>query len=255
MTATTGAAGPARQKTAKPVTMAAFLVAALAAAPGLAAVTDRVPLPHLRPHLATDRRGPAPLAPAQPGQPAPIAAAPGRPLTQADALANISNYFNSFRSMEGQFVQVGPNGEKSEGTFFLTKPGKIRFHYRPPTRLDVIADGQSVAVRDLKANTQDMYPLSKTPLRYLLADHMDLASGNLVKEVRADRDTLSVVIVEKSAYTDGQLTLIFDRRTYELKQWIVTDAQGLNTSVAVYNVSLNKREDPGLFFIDMAPTR
>ena len=94
-----------------------------------------------------------------------------------------------------------------------------------------------------------MYPLSKTPLRYLLANEIDLTSSAVVDEVREEADLISVVIVEKSALVKGKLTLIFDRETYELRQWIVTDAQGLNTSVAIFNTVTGKRPDPQLFKI------
>jgi outer membrane lipoprotein-sorting protein len=238
-----------------------------AAASPLAAVYDPVPLPRPRPELAAIS---APAVPAvqpaaqpadgglklpgflQPKKKAPPGPSPFSPDEQA-ALASISAYFNSFRTMEGQFVQSGPNGEQSEGVFFISKPGKIRFHYRPPVRLDVIADGSSVAVRDNKAKTQDLYPLSKTPLKYLLADDIDLTSGDVVRQVRIEPDIISVLIVQKSAFVDGKLTMIFDRNTYELKQWIVTDAQGLNTSVAVFNLATGKKPDPGLFRIVVNP--
>jgi outer membrane lipoprotein-sorting protein len=172
---------------------------------------------------------------------------------QQIALAEISDYFNSFRTMEGEFVQIGPRGEQSEGVFVIAKPGKIRFHYKPPVRLDVIADGSSVAIRDNRARTQDMYPLSKTPLRYLLAENIDLTSSSIVDEIREERDLISLVIIEKSALIQGKLTLIFDRKTYELRQWIVTDAQGLNTSVAIFNTATGKRPDPALFYISINP--
>jgi outer membrane lipoprotein-sorting protein len=227
-------------------------LALLLTGPALAAVKDRVPLPHLRPHQSADGQVATPQAPGAPAARQPTAAAPAKPLTQQQILASITDYFNSFRTMEGNFVQVGPNGERSEGAFFLAKPGRIRFHYRPPTRLDVIADGQSVAVRDNKEMTQDLYPLSKTPLRYLLAERIDLTSAQIVREVHLDHDAVSIVIVEPSV--EGRLTMIFDRRTYELKQWVVTDAQGLNTTVAVYNVATGKPEDPGLFRIDVSAT-
>jgi outer membrane lipoprotein-sorting protein len=229
------------------------LGAGLAAEAAAAAVTDPVPLPRPRPQIASAS------APADSGgsilpkflQPKKKAAAanPGVPQTQRELLAGISGYFNSFRTMEGQFVQVGPNGEQSEGVFFISKPGKIRFHYRPPVKLDVISDGSSVAIRDNKAMTQDLYPLSKTPLRYLLADRIDLTDGGMVSEVREDKDTIAIVIVQKSAFVDGKLTMIFDRNTYELKQWIVTDAQGLDTSVAIFGVATGKPQDPSYFKI------
>jgi outer membrane lipoprotein-sorting protein len=233
------------------------LAGALASGAAFAAVTDPVPLPRLRPALATDAP-PPPVAKVEPrggiqfpklfqrkkdSRPSPF------PPEQQALLANIDAYFNSFRTMEGQFTQIGPNGEQSEGVFFLSRPGKIRFHYRPPVKLDIIADGSSVAVRDNKAMTQDLYPLSKTPLRYLLADQIDLTSGDLVRQIHVEPDLISLVIVEKSTLVEGKLTLIFDRKTYALRQWIVTDAQGLDTSVAVFNTAFDKPQDQALFRI------
>src|SRR5690606_37610025 len=118
---------------------------------------------------------------------------------QQQILANINAYFNSFRLMEGQFIQFGPNGEQSEGVFFLNRLGKIRFHFKAPSRLDVIADGSSVAIKDGRTGTQDLYPLSKSPLRYLLADLIDLTSADIVNSVKEEPDLVSVVIVQKSA--------------------------------------------------------
>ena len=113
--------------------------------------------------------------------------------------------------------------------------------------------GGLLAIRDNKARTQDLYPLSKTPLKYLLADSIDLTSSDIVKQVRLEPDIISVLIVQKSAFVEGKLTMIFDRKTFELKQWIVTDAQGLNTSVAVFNLATGKPQDPGLFRIVINP--
>ena len=156
---------------------------------------------------------------------------------------------NSFRTMEGQFIQFGPRGEQSEGDFYISRPGKIRFKYSPPVQLDVIADGRNVAVRNRRTATNDYYPLNKTPLRYLLANDIDLTSG-IVNEVRTEPDLIALIIVEDSRLVKGKLTLIFDRHNFELKQWIVTDAQGLNTSVAIYNTTTGTRPDPQLFAIN-----
>ena len=170
--------------------------------------------------------------------------------SQQEALWNINAYFNRFKTMEGDFIQFGPRGEQSEGAFFISRPGKIRFQYSPPVKLDVISDGKNVSILNTRTMTQDFYPLGKTPLRYLLADNIDLLEPGLVDEVREESDLIAVVIVEKSKLVSGKLTLVFDRNSYDLKQWIVTDAQGLNTSVAVYNVTTGKRSSPELFKIN-----
>ena len=135
-------------------------------------------------------------------------------------------------------------------------PGKIRFHYRPPVKLDVIADGRNVAVRDNRDDDPGL--LSAVEDAAALSPRRPASTSprtTLVSEVREEPDLIAVVIVEKSAFVDGKLTLIFDRKTYELKQWIVTDAQGLNTSVAIYNVTTGKQPDPGLFKITYLQTR
>jgi len=169
---------------------------------------------------------------------------------QMAALRKINAYFNSIRTMQGRFIQFGPSGEQSEGVFFLARPGKIRFNYSPPVKMDVVADGNQVAIRDNKMMTQDLYPLKKTPLRYLLADQMDLTSSNIVRKLIEEPDLISLVLEQGSAFGGGSLKLIFDTRTYELRQWVVTDSQGLDTSVAVYDVEIGKPADPKNFKIN-----
>jgi outer membrane lipoprotein-sorting protein len=212
-------------------------------------VAAKVPLPRLRPQMAA--AAPAPKAATQPAT-VPIAPATPSRFSAADqqALAHISAYFNSFQTMEGQFIQFGPHGEQSEGTFSIARPGKLRFHFSPPAQLDMISDGHNVAIRDSRLRTQDLYPLSKTPLRYLLANQIDLTSDKVVSQVRRERDLIALIIVDKSSFGQFKLTLIFDPQSYALKQWIVTDPQGLNTSDAIYNTTVGKKPDPSLFTID-----
>ena len=78
--------------------------------------------------------------------------------------AKVSTYLSSLNTLVGNFVQVGPDGTKTKGDFYIQKPGKVRFEYDPPTPIDIIADGSSLAVRDRNLATQDVYPLSQTPL-------------------------------------------------------------------------------------------
>src|SRR5262245_2120422 len=86
----------------------------------------------------------------------------------------VSAYLTRVQGMSGDFAQIGPDGRQSKGQFYVQKPGKVRFDYESPSRIDIIADGSSVVVRDRKLATQDVYPLSQTPLRFLLADRIDL---------------------------------------------------------------------------------
>ena len=155
------------------------------------------------------------------------------------------------QTLVGNFVQIGPDGGRVEGTFSIQKPGKVRFQYKPPSPIDIIADGSSVVVRDRSLETSDFYPLSQTPLRYLLADRIDLLRDTDVVSVSAD-DTFVTVVIEETQVMVGtsRLMIMFDAKTMALKQWTVTDPQGLDTTVAVYNLDLAKKPDPNLFVIN-----
>jgi outer membrane lipoprotein-sorting protein len=165
--------------------------------------------------------------------------------------ARVSSYLSSLQTLVGNFVQVGPDGSKTKGDFYIQKPGKVRFEYDAPSPIAIIADGSSLAVRDRKLATQDIYPLSQTPLRFLLSDRIDLLKDTNVVNVTADDVFISVTIEEKQALIGtSRLMLMVGAKDGQLKQWTVTDPQGYDTTVAVYNLDSSKKVDPGLFKID-----
>jgi outer membrane lipoprotein-sorting protein len=168
------------------------------------------------------------------------------------ALADrVSSYLSNVRQLSGDFVQVGPDGRKSKGEFYLQKPGKVRFDYDAPSPIELIADGQSVVVRDRKLATQDLYPLSQTPLRFLLADRIDLMRDTNLVGVYADDVFVTVVIEERQIIAGThRLMMMFGSQDYQLRQWTVTDPQGLDTTIAVYNLDSRRTPDPSLFRID-----
>ncbi len=171
--------------------------------------------------------------------------------TQKSQAAKVSTYLSSLQTLVGNFVQVGPDGTKIKGDFYIQKPGKVRFEYEAPSPIAIIADGSSLAVRDTKLATQDIYPLSQTPLRFLLSDRIDLLKDTNVVSVTADDVFISVTIEEKQALIGtSRLMLMIGAKDGQLKQWTVTDPQGYDTTVAVYNLDASRKLDPDMFKID-----
>jgi outer membrane lipoprotein-sorting protein len=165
--------------------------------------------------------------------------------------ARISTYLSSLPTLVGNFVQVAPNGNRTTGEFHMQKPGKVRFAYDAPSPIDIVSDGSSVVVRDRKLNTQDIYPLSQTPLRYLLSDRIDLLKDTNVVSIASDDVFVTVTIEEKQALIGtSRLMLMIGTKDNQLKQWTITDPQGYDTTVAVYNLDTKKQPSPDLFKID-----
>jgi outer membrane lipoprotein-sorting protein len=218
-----------------------------------------LPVPSPRKGLAAPSETPPPTAvtpsPATTGAAA-AAAVPGQGNGGLDAkqrslVDRVSAYLSNVQTLTGNFIQIGPDGGRTEGTFYIQKPGKVRFEYNPPSPIDVIADGSSVVVRDRKLATQDLYPLSQTPLRYLLADKIDLQRDTHLVSVSADDVFVTVVIEEKQVLTGThRLMMMFGAKDFQLRQWTVTDPQGYDTTVAVYNLDQKSKPDPALFKIN-----
>ncbi len=172
--------------------------------------------------------------------------------TQKAQAARVSSYLSSLQTLVGNFVQVGPDGSKTRGDFYIQKPGKVRFEYDPPSPIDIVSDGTTLVVRDRVLATQDVYPLSQTPLRYLLSDRIDLLKDTNVVSVTADDLYISITIEEKQTLIGtSRLMLMIGAKDGQLKQWTVTDPQGYDTTVAVYNLDASKKLDPSLFKIDL----
>ena len=175
---------------------------------------------------------------------------------QRAIIERVNNYMSGMQVLSGKFVQVGPDGARTQGEFHISKPGKVRFEYDDPSPIELIADGQSVVVRDRKLATQDVYPLSQTPLRFLLADHVDLMKDSSLTAVYADDVFVTVVVEEKNGVVGtSRLMIMFSAKDMALKQWTVTDPQGYDTTVAVYNLDSSRRPDPGMFKIDYTQYR
>ena len=167
----------------------------------------------------------------------------------AATVEKISRHFASVPTMMGEFVQFGPNGEQTGGKFFIKRPGKIRFDYTKPSPILVKADGKTVGIHNRKLKTWDFFPLSKTPLKMLLADRID-ANDESIKSVRSDPDLTTVVLGNKSVFGNSKITLMFDPKTFDLRQWTITDDQGKETSVMIFNVKRNVELNKRLFSMD-----
>jgi outer membrane lipoprotein-sorting protein len=165
--------------------------------------------------------------------------------------ARVSSYLSSLQTVVGNFVQVGPDGTRVKGDFYIQKPGKVRFEYDAPSPLAIISDGSSMVVRDRNLATQDIYPLSQTPIRFLLSDRIDLMKDTNVVNVTADDLYISVTIEEKQTLIGtSRLMLMLGVKDGQLKQWTVTDPQGYDTTVAIYNLDTTRKVNPDLFKLD-----
>ncbi len=174
--------------------------------------------------------------------------------SQYAVVQKVNNYLTSLQTLIGDFVQIGPDGTRTVGKFYIQKPGRVLFEYEPPSPIEVVSDGTSVAVRDRNLRTQDNYMLSQTPLKYLLAEQIDLTRDTNLVGFAQDSSLISLTIEERSLLAGThRMVLMFNTKDLQLRQWTITDPQGYETTVAVYNLDTTHKPDPNIFAITFEP--
>lgn len=182
--------------------------------------------------------------------PAGAKANPALSLDDIQDLDRISAYLNDIKTLTGRFTQIDSRGRIAEGRFYLRRPGQVRFEYTEPKTLGaIIANGTWLLVEDKKLKTAQRYPLSSTPLSILLRNRVDLAGETRIVAVERAPKLLSVTARDDKGIAQGELTLVFSEPGPELRHWIVKDAQGTLTTIALHDVRRGVALDPKLFEI------
>ena len=166
------------------------------------------------------------------------------------SLGALSRYLNGFETAKAQFTQINADGTLSTGTLYMHRPGRVRFEYDPPDNALVLAGGGQVAVFDPKSNTPpEQYPLSRTPLSLILARTVDLGRSGMVVAHDSDGPTTSVTAQDPEHPEIGTIRLVFTADPVELRQWVITDDVGAQTTVVLGALEKGVSLGSGLFNI------
>jgi outer membrane lipoprotein-sorting protein len=149
-------------------------------------------------------------------------------------LGEISSYLNKLQTAQGEFTQINDDGSISTGTIYIKRPGKVRFEYNPPESALVVAGSNTVVIYDKKSNEPaQSYPLSRTPLSIILARNVDLVAANMVTGHGFDGTATVVTAQDPENPQYGNIQLKFTGNPIELRQWIINDGNGSQTTVVL----------------------
>jgi outer membrane lipoprotein-sorting protein len=166
---------------------------------------------------------------------------------QIKLLGHINGYLNDLIHLQGRFVQTDHRNEEKRGRFYLHRPGKLRFDYSPPSKLRIVSDGEYLSVEDHDLKTVDKFPLNATPIQLLLGENVNLTRDALILDMRQDETAVVVVIKDKSGNSPGHLQIFFKRPALEIYEWVITDAQGLDTRIQLADVVIGNEKSESFF--------
>jgi outer membrane lipoprotein-sorting protein len=171
-------------------------------------------------------------------------------LAEKLSLGTLSDYLNGLTTVEADFTQVNSDGSVSTGRIFIKRPGRVRFEYNPPDKALVLAGGQQVAIFDGKSNVApEQYPLKRTPLNLILAANVNLGKAKMVVGHSSDATTTRVKAQDPEYPEYGTIELVFSSGPVELRQWIITDDLGSQTTVILGEMKKGGSMGEGMFSI------
>lgn len=148
------------------------------------------------------------------------------------SLGEVSSYLNGLQTAQGGFTQINADGTLSTGQIYIKRPGRIRFEYNAPDNSLVMAGGGSVAIFDPRSNNgPDRYPLNQTPLKIILERNVNLGQARMVTGHTSDGTTTTITAQDPDNPQYGNIQMVFTGSPVELRQWIVTDDVGSQTTV------------------------
>jgi chaperone LolA len=172
---------------------------------------------------------------------------------EAADIARVERYLSGLTTMTADFTQIDANGQLSEGKFFLKRPGKMRWQYSPPTPILLVSDGDVIVYYDAELDQVNYVPVDDTLAGFLAQPVIALNSATTtLTSFVAEDGIVRASIVQKDKPDEGALTLEFTDGPLQLRQLVIRDASGQETSIQLQDVafgaalpnSLFKFEDP-----------
>lgn len=181
----------------------------------------------------------------------PAWAAPKKAQLSAQDLADIQRaeeILNAITTLKARFLQISANSGQADGTVYLSRPGRLRLQYNPPSPLLVVADGRFLIVHDKELGAPSYLPLDSTPAGILVRDKLQLNGKDLsVSRIQRGSGILTITVFQNDEPGQGELALVFSESPLTLRQWRIIDPQGSVTAVSLYETQTDLKLDPGLF--------
>lgn len=171
-------------------------------------------------------------------------------------VAAAESYMNSLTTAKARFLLTAADGVQQIGTFYLNRPGRLRFEYDPPAKDFIVADGLLIYFYDGQLGEQSNAPIGQTLADFLLRSKIRMGGDVRVERVMRGGDLLQITLIQNDDPGAGSLTLGFTENPLALKKWRVVDAQKQVVEVELFQLETGLKLDPDLFvFHDPKPKK
>ena len=149
---------------------------------------------------------------------------------------------NNLNSLEFTFDQL-INEKLEKGSCLLEFPGKLKCEYFDNKQKELIINNKRLAITQKKYNKTYHYPISKSPFLNILY------KDKLLEIIKSGKLELTEKLIKLIYLSENEITVIFDKKTLDLKGWEIVDQYNNNINFSLNIISKNDVYKKGTFKI------
>ena len=133
------------------------------------------------------------------------------------------------------------NGKIENGICSLSYPKKIYCKYNSKNKKILVSNGNSIVIKT--SNSYYIYPIEKTPLNFILNKNF------LLKKILDNQERIidSKFINFNFSGNEGEISIFFDKNTYNLVGWQTKDIYQNLSITYLYSIIKNPKINKKLF--------
>jgi outer membrane lipoprotein-sorting protein len=142
------------------------------------------------------------------------------------------------------FIQTIDN-KNENGKCIIEYPKKIWCEYDNSNKKIIVSNGKSLVIKTINKDSYYLYPLSKTPLMFLLDKEYLISKMNNLKAREIDDKYLNF----KFSENNNEINIFFDKKSLNLIGWQTEDIYQNLTITFISSVKINQKINNNIFIL------
>jgi len=142
------------------------------------------------------------------------------------------------------FVQT-INNKNEHGKCIIQYPKKIWCEYKNINKKIIVSNGKSLVIKTSNKGSYYRYPLSKTPLVFLLDKKYLISKINILEPIEIDNKYLNFTIFENN----NEINVFFDMKNLSLVGWQTEDIYQISVATFISSVKVNQEINDKIFIL------
>tara|TARA_B110000459_G_C16382284_1_gene390370 strand:- start:56 stop:610 length:555 start_codon:yes stop_codon:yes gene_type:complete len=142
------------------------------------------------------------------------------------------------------FIQT-INNKNEIGKCIIKYPKKIWCKYDNSNKKIIVSNGKSLVIKNRNSGSYYIYPLSKTPLMFLLDKEYLISKMNILEPREIDNKYLNFKVFENN----NIINLFFDKKTLSLVGWQTEDIYQNLVVTFISSIKINQKINNRIFIL------